>query len=186
MSQKLQPELSKEFICFLIQEGIKLEEYLFLCSLYYSYRLPLFKVQYSDTEDLRLACLRKNLITRSDDLTDRGIRIIGVEVVSDSWLEEWRNLFPKGYKQGSLPLRGDLKSIEKKMMRFLKTYPYSKEEIIEATRKYLKDQEKENYAYTKVAQYLIEKDGVSALAGLCEAFLEDPQTTTEDKWMKKA
>lgn len=93
---------------------------------------------------------------------------------SVNWIEEWIDLFPRGVRSGGKLLRADAQSCLKKMEIFIKTYPYKKEVIMEATRRYLEDRAAVNYEYTRCAVYFIyrmEKQGgetVSDLASWCE------------------
>lgn len=94
----------------------------------------------------------------------------------NSWIDDWRALFPKG-KQGGYPIRGDRKDCVRKMRRFIKNNPdTSKDEIFEATRRYIEDKKKENYKFIKMANYFIDKNGTSLL-GAC---VEDIRSTEED------
>lgn len=141
----------------------------------------------SSTSDLFDNLVKKKLVDPyTSSLTEKALNLLKLEVITNDWIEDWRNLFPKGYKQGSIPLRGDRASIEKKFKKFFRTYDFTTEEIMQATKRYLKEQSETDYSYCKVAQYLIDKDGTSALASLCEAYREAPSTTTTDAWVKKA
>lgn len=179
-------EITPGFLGLLNSLNLKLEEYVYLWIRHRNMPYSPF-ILYNSPSDLFDSCVSKKLIDPDNNtLTDKALRILGLEVMTSDWVEQWRELFPKGYKQGSIPLRGDKPSIEKKFKKFFRTYDFTQEEIIQATKRYLKEQEESGYAYCKVAQYLIEKDGTSVLASLCEAYRESPTTTTSDVWMKKA
>ena len=82
------------------------------------------------------------------------------------WIEDWRKLFPPGYK-------GDKIGCTKKMKAFLKDYPeYSIEHIHKATELYL--DEFKDTPYLSQAHYFIRKDNVSKLAAYCERLKENP------------
>jgi hypothetical protein len=114
--------------------------------------------------------------------TAKDIAIFGAdalirEVPSDGvdWIEEWLDLFPRGVRSGGKLLRADSQSCLKKMEVFTKTYPaYTKDVIMEATRRYLEDRAAVNYEYTRCAVYFIyrlEKQGgetISDLASWCD------------------
>src|SRR5687767_1565373 len=94
---------------------------------------------------------------------------------SVNWIEEWLDLFPRGVRSGGKLLRADAQSCLKKMEIFIKTYPaYTKEVIMEATRRYLEDRAAVNYEYTRCAVYFIyrmERQGgetISDLASWCD------------------
>jgi hypothetical protein len=122
----------------------------------------------------------KKYITESYELLEKGQRIVtnsGIQNILtptssfDEFVEKYRSLFPPGSRQGYL-YKGDKQGCIKKMRRFMKLYPKFTEDIIlEATRTYIHKQFLSGYQYLQSAHYLIEKDGISNLAGLCEAYL---------------
>lgn len=88
------------------------------------------------------------------------------------WINEWLEMFPKGVKSGGYYIKTDLNGCRKKMRKFTSTHPeYTKETIIKATQNYINRCEHNGYQYMKIAPYFIEKDGVSMLAGECEAII---------------
>lgn len=172
-------ELSEEFIQELRERRLSIEEYTFLYCKHFNLKTPPF------LSDVMESCIRKKLYNFDTNTVNPAFIANTFKEVSIDWIDEWRDIFPKGKKQGSLPLRGDRIAVRKKMTKFLKTYDFTPTEILEATKQYIREQEKENFSYTKVAHYLIEKDGVSTLASICEAYREGP-TTTSDVWVTKA
>lgn len=95
------------------------------------------------------------------------------------WMEEWYALFPKGLKSGGYPVRSGLTGCRNKMFKFLRKHKFNKEVIINATKLYLKEMEKQNYTYISLAHYFIEKDGKSILEAFCEQVI-DKQNSGED------
>lgn len=90
---------------------------------------------------------------------------VGVEV----WINEYRELFPKGHKVFKRLVRGDRNGCIEKMQAFVKTYPqYTKERIIAVTKQYIFGFGK-SYDGMQCADYFIEKNKISQLA----AYLED-------------
>jgi len=88
---------------------------------------------------------------------------------SDSWIDEWRELFPKGVKSGARPVRGDKQGCIRKMRTFMRNNPkVTKAEIFEATKMYVFDKSRDHYKYMTCADYFINKDGSSMLAALIE------------------
>jgi hypothetical protein len=65
-------------------------------------------------------------------------------------------------------VKSSLKDIEDKLQKFFKKHNYSNEEIIEATKRYVKRKEAEGYAYMQKAVFFIEKDKISNLASEIE------------------
>lgn len=107
------------------------------------------------------------------------ITLSGVKELS----EKYRELFPKGVLTGGIPVRGNLKNVEAKMIVFKKTYKdYSDEVILKATEKYIKEKAKEGYGYMMMSEYLIMKNGKSTLASLCDAYKEGNGEERGSKW----
>lgn len=94
----------------------------------------------------------------------------------ENWINDWYALWPVGIKTGGYLIKTDRKGCLRKMKSFLVSYPeYSKEQIMEATKAYLLEQSINGYAYTKLAPYFIIKNGLSILAGECEALYDEVQ-----------
>lgn len=174
-----QLEISESFIQELRERRLSIEEYTFLYCKHFNLKTPPF------LSDVMEKCITRGLYNFDTDTVNPVFVANTFKPTQLDWIDEWREIFPKGKKQGSLPLRGDRMAIRKKMTKFMKTYDFTTEEIINATKQYIREQERDNFNYTKVAHYLIEKDGVSTLASICEAFREGP-TTTSDVWVQKA
>lgn len=87
------------------------------------------------------------------------------------WIEDWRNIFPKGYSPSGYRWRGDKQGCLKKMTSFMKKNPsITKETIFKATEKYVK--ENKNNTYMKLAHYFIDKEGNSTLLSVVEGLDE--------------
>jgi hypothetical protein len=115
------------------------------------------------------------------------IPVQGVTVPSDprmdvpGWIEEYRNLFPQGVRSGGYPVRGSKAGCLKKMEKFVKSHPhYSKDTILAVTRSYVERKQRQAYQHMKLADYFIEKDGVSMLSAECEEYLADIQDVGKD------
>lgn len=106
------------------------------------------------------------------NLTGTGLALFEKPDDFVQFVEEYRNLFPKGVKSGNgTPIRGDKNGVIKKMTWFLMTYPeFSKRTILEATKLYVDQMKRNGYAYMTQADYLIQKSNGSKLAALCEDF----------------
>jgi hypothetical protein len=120
--------------------------------------------------------LRENPDSTSNypySLTGEGLKLFETDDDSFiSFVETYRNLFPKGIKSGNgTPIKGDKQGVAKKMEWFIRTYPeYSFTTIIAATKLYVEQMQRKGYAYMVQADYLINKDGLSKLAAMCEDF----------------
>lgn len=108
----------------------------------------------------------------SYNLTGTGLALFEKPDDFIQFVDEYRNLFPKGVKSGNgTPIRGDKNGVIKKMTWFLMTYPeFSKRTILEATKLYVDQMKRNGYAYMTQADYLIQKSNGSKLAALCEDF----------------
>lgn len=96
----------------------------------------------------------------------------------NKWIEQWRNLFPVGSNGGGYRYRGNRLEVLKKMTKFMSIYPYTREEIFEATENYVKRFAVRGYNYMQQAHYFIEKrDSGSNLASECEALKEQTNKT---------
>ncbi len=87
----------------------------------------------------------------------------------EEWIDEYYNLFPKGVTSiAGYPIRTDKSDCLKKLIKFTNEFDYSKGVIITATKNYLNIQKRTNYSHCKQSNYLIYKDNLSVLSGLCE------------------
>lgn len=86
--------------------------------------------------------------------------------------EDYRALFPAGYKTFGFPIKGDKQEVLKKLKAFKLKYDYTDNEILEATRVYLVEKKKKNYDGVQLAHYYIERNGISNLASMCEDIRE--------------
>lgn len=97
-----------------------------------------------------------------------------------NWMDEWMDLWPSGVKSGSYYVKTDKNGCIRKMRKFNRIYPqYSKKLIMDATKEYITRLKYGDYKYMKIAPYFIEKDGISVLAGECDALLN--KMTENDK-----
>lgn len=97
------------------------------------------------------------------------------------FVEEYRNLFPRGRNHSGYPYKGDKQGCLKKMARFIKLNPdYTPEIIISATKKYINEKKKDNYDYMHLAHYFIEKNGVSLLGSFCEHIIDNSENDREE------
>lgn len=182
----------------LTESGISLNQYLFLLFIHNKDKIGLSKYI------SRFNCFTKReidelleleyLITQSTG--EDKYFIINLETTEkfnifvppkvESWIDEWYNLWPSGIKSGGYYVRCDKNNCKTKLDKFLKSNPeYNKEIIIEATRNYIIDSEKAGYKYMKMAPYFIEKNGSSALAGYCEAIMNNYSQSSESTFIEE-
>jgi uncharacterized protein (DUF2344 family) len=92
------------------------------------------------------------------------------------WIDDWYELFPKGKKnKAGHYIKSDKDLCEKKLLKIISKnkQTYTKEIIFQATSRYVKDKENENFEYASKAPFFVEKDGVSILSSYCENLLEN-------------
>lgn len=129
-----------------------------------------------------IALIEKGLIKIYPDkavLRMKGINLLrgsGNSVDSediDDLAEQMRSIFPQGNKHGTTyRWRGTKAEITKKINSFLNKYSgFSKDEIIEATKRYV-DSFNGVYTYMQLLGYFIEKNGTSRLLEELEALRE--------------
>lgn len=106
--------------------------------------------------------------------TNNLMKELGVSSVDnlEQLVDDYRALFPAGYKTFGHAIKGDRTNCLKKLKEFKTKYPYTNDEILEATRSYLAIKKKNKYEGTQLSHYYIEKDGISNLASMCEDIRE--------------
>lgn len=97
----------------------------------------------------------------------------------ESWIDDWRNIWPKGYKSGGKPLRGTKADCIRKMKAFLRRTNYTKDDVFTAAQAYILDRKKNNYQYTTIANYFIQKDSDSSLESWCEMISEEGDSSSQ-------
>lgn len=174
--------------------GLTPNEYVYLMCLGSGHELPsALGITYS-----RL--IGMNYITRDIEglpsLTDTGALTLGLiagttirAAQSDplmdvpSWIDEYRELFPAKIRSGGYPVRGSKKGCLRKMEKFVREHPqYTKDIILAATAEYVSGRSRVGYQLMKIADYFIEKDGVSMLAAECEWYLSNEVIGDESAW----
>ena len=113
--------------------------------------------------------LRMVKITNFENLTISLRHKVDREVEADlSWMQEWTELW-KGLKSDGYYLVNPNKDNVKRMRDFLKEAPFSKEVIMEATKKYLAEKEAVHYQFAKKSNKFIHDEQGSTLYGYCLA-----------------
>jgi len=95
------------------------------------------------------------------------------------WFDAWRSLFPEGSNNIGFRYRGNRLEGLKKMVKFVDSYDFTKEDIFQATKNYVDKFAIRGYAYMQQAHFFIEKKDVgSTLASECESLSEQKSQTT--------
>jgi len=96
-----------------------------------------------------------------------------------NWVDEWRNIFPVGSNDVGYRYRGNNLECLTKMITFVRSHDYTKEEIFKATDNYVKKFALKNYKYMMQAHYFIHKKDVgSTLSSECEMVREGVQVNS--------
>lgn len=119
-----------------------------------------------------------NLITKrskklqSAELTPEAQVLIGQgdELVTDEWIEKWRELWP-------LRQRGNLAIIRKKLNRFIREEEIELDQIVKVTKVYLEDQSEDKFAGN--ANYFFYKKTDDGEISRCQEYLEVVNDKTE-------
>lgn len=139
-----------------------------------------------EKEDYAINNIQLTKKGRSLILSEAAKMLVKQDSEELDWIEEWRDLFPKGVYSGSFPIRANVNDINKKMIKFLKHHDYDKDTIFAATKKYINEKEMNNYAYVQRSIYFIEKNGSSTLADYCEMIKNGDEDRDLTKTMKMA
>lgn len=114
---------------------------------------------------------------------EKPVRKTEIKSVDTSveWINEWRELFPKGIKTAGYAIRGTRGGCIKKMKKFIREHKeVTKEQIFKATKLYVEEKRRVRYAYMRIADYFIEKDGGSLLESYIEQ-LDDNDTVSDQR-----
>jgi hypothetical protein len=88
-----------------------------------------------------------------------------------NFILEWMKLWPTHELPGGYRVSGNTMEVTKRMKKFLTTFNYSPDEIIEATKNYLDARKNQNWVYTKKnSKFIYDSDG-SMLEQECQALL---------------
>lgn len=110
-------------------------------------------------------------------------------VVSDDFIGQYLELFPKGKLPSGKSARVNRRDIEKAFKWFFQNYDYSWDTILKATAYYVDSFEKQRFMYMRNSQYFIgktnpDKTKDSDLASYCEIILNggyEEDTTLSEK-----
>lgn len=196
LEKKLKYNLDLEHLVLLsiLVDNNKLNLKLFANYLTYHYNRAKYINLVMDLESLNLVKIIGDLY--DDDLNPLLnsilVRAEGLKIFQDQLeateieelAKELRDLFPSGIKSGGYYVKGNLKDIKYKLVKFIKKYPkYDKDIIIKATKNYIDRKRAENWNMIKTIENFILKDNTSVLASECENLLENGDEP-DDLWMR--
>lgn len=132
------------------------------------------------TEDIKLTKKAEDVLEfMEDQYTVKKIKqkkaIMGEDFLSN--VNAYRDLWPPIKLPSDVPARVNVKELEKKFTWFFNNYSFTWEVILEATRKYIQEKERENYRFMKNSGYFISKSDVnknisSTLANYCDMIVD--------------
>lgn len=106
-------------------------------------------------------------------------QVINVE----EWIDEWRDLFPRGARIAGYSVRSDRPGCIYKMTKFLKEHKdFNKDMVIEATKSYIKKMSSSGFERIRTASNFIEKNKESILAAEIE-YLELNKGGEDEKFI---
>jgi hypothetical protein len=106
-------------------------------------------------------------------------------------IEEYLEIFPKFKLPSGKYARSDKKNLETNFRWFFETHSYDWETIINATKMYVDEYERQGYKYMRTSQYFIrklnpaEKTFESELANYCEVYLNGSDDYGHDSHFKE-
>lgn len=91
----------------------------------------------------------------------------------ESMITKYRELFPKKKLPSGKLARNNIKTLTENFKWFFGTYDYSWDEILKATKRYIKEYREKDWQYMKTSQYFISKQDkhkikISELADYCD------------------
>lgn len=97
-----------------------------------------------------------------------------------SFIEAYREMFPKGVRSGGYLVKGSKGGCVRKMKKFLETHPeYTQDTILQATKAYVNRKGKEGWKFMSLAHNFIEKDNISQLEVECENIVSNNQVVAD-------
>lgn len=161
-------------------EDVNIAQYSYMKMVYYKRGGDVYKTSGIREEDIQ-DLIVKEYIDQSLNITSKYINTFENKDLKEqfnpgkdleTFVEKYRSIFPTGSNAAGYPYKGDKQGCIKKMRSFKRKHPeYTEDLIIRVTKEYVNSQFFKGYTYMQTAAYLIEKDGSSNLAGLCEAAL---------------
>jgi hypothetical protein len=136
---------------------------------------------WDDKEDLLY--LHKTGYISDDQLTEKAIKIFSNNNFN-SWMKEWLLLWPTEVLSNGYRVSGNTLQCVSNMNRFLINFPeYTKEDVTEATKRYLTQRESDNWKYVKKnAKFINDSEG-STLEAECQALKENKKIQTNNKYI---
>jgi translation initiation factor 2 beta subunit (eIF-2beta)/eIF-5 len=117
-----------------------------------------------------------------------------VDIMGDDFstkIDEYLDIFPKFKLPSGKYARSDKKNLENNFRWFFETHSYDWDTVINATKMYVDEYERQGYKYMRTSQYFIrkqnpiEKTFESELANYCEVYLNGSDDYNYDSHFKE-
>jgi hypothetical protein len=131
------------------------------------------KIQFNNDLEKRLL-FRKKYLDSDYKLTIFAKEIIPIKIGLQDFYSEFNDIFPKKLLPSGRYAKSNIADVKLRLQWFMSTYPYTQEEILNATKKYVEVFEGKNYQFMQTSAYFIRKSEIgkkmmsSALAEWCE------------------
>ena len=185
MAKKKKFLLQMEFFNEMSKAGLSPNQYYLLCCM----KDSVSPIKINMHLELR-QLLADNWITKDNQLTAKSLvliseleriftlskkrtsaQLLGAEGKKN--IVTYREMFPNMKLGSGKAARVSPVNLETAFRWFFTNYPYEWDTVLKATAKYIDDQRKKNFKYTRTSQFFIRKDGTSDLADICDALEND-------------
>lgn len=135
-----------------------------------------------------------NLMEDLDKLSKPTKKPASTAVLGDNYqqkIEEYLEIFPKFKLPSGKYARTDKKNLETNFKWFFETHSYDWDTVINATKMYVDEYERQGYKYMRTSQYFIrklnpaEKTFESELANYCEVYMNGSDDYNYDSHFKE-
>jgi hypothetical protein len=135
-----------------------------------------------------------NLIQDVDSYFKLSKKKTSTQVMGDDFLtkiDEYLEIFPKFKLPSGKYARSDKKNLENNFRWFFETNSYDWDTVINATKMYVDEFERQGYKYMRTSQYFIrklnpaEKTFESELANYCEVYMNGDTDYNDDGYFKE-
>jgi hypothetical protein len=135
-----------------------------------------------------------NLIQDIDSYFKLSKKKTSTQVMGDDFLtkiDEYLEIFPKFKLPSGKYARSDKKNLENNFRWFFETNSYDWDTVINATKMYVDEFERQGYKYMRTSQYFIrklnpaEKTFESELANYCEVYMNGDTDYNDDGYFKE-
>ena len=137
-------------------------------------------VEYEAGKSIKITKNGNDIIDKYDAYFKKAKRKTNVHLMGKKYVdlvEEYREIFPAMKLPSGKPARVNVKTLINNFRWFFENYDYTWDEVIAATRRYVKEYREKDYLYMQTSQYFISKQNQSKvkqsqLADYCDMIKE--------------